>query len=167
MFFFNLLSFSSVFYLLPSFFPFPCYLAYSIFTRKFDIVSHFLLSFPLDYPSMGIAILYVTSPRPTNRPLLTVPYKTFMWLFSLVLTCFYLSHHIWQVSLDPKKFMGVASAVDAVEYLHSGKSVGKVLQSLYDRLSLFSSTPMQLTYFSCGIFSGRCLHWPNVQSDTR
>uniref|UniRef100_A0ACD5YHA3 Uncharacterized protein n=1 Tax=Avena sativa TaxID=4498 RepID=A0ACD5YHA3_AVESA len=32
-----------------------------------------------------------------------------------------------KVSLDPKKFMGVASAVDAVEYLHSGKSVGKVV----------------------------------------
>lgn len=32
-----------------------------------------------------------------------------------------------KVSLDPKKFLGVASAVDAVEYLHSGKSVGKVV----------------------------------------
>ncbi|CAM0951698.1 unnamed protein product [Alopecurus aequalis] len=32
-----------------------------------------------------------------------------------------------KVSLDPKKFIGVASAVDAVEYLHSGKSVGKVV----------------------------------------
>uniref|UniRef100_A0A0D9XEI8 Enoyl reductase (ER) domain-containing protein n=1 Tax=Leersia perrieri TaxID=77586 RepID=A0A0D9XEI8_9ORYZ len=32
-----------------------------------------------------------------------------------------------KVSLDPKKFMGVASAPDAVEYLHSGKSVGKVV----------------------------------------
>ncbi|EEC84707.1 hypothetical protein OsI_31662 [Oryza sativa Indica Group] len=32
-----------------------------------------------------------------------------------------------KVSLDPKKFVGVASAPDAVEYLHSGKSVGKVV----------------------------------------
>ncbi|KAM3257951.1 hypothetical protein ACQJBY_049961 [Aegilops geniculata] len=32
-----------------------------------------------------------------------------------------------KVSLDPKKFLGIASAVDAVEYLHSGKSVGKVV----------------------------------------
>ncbi|WVZ65206.1 hypothetical protein U9M48_014612 [Paspalum notatum var. saurae] len=32
-----------------------------------------------------------------------------------------------KVSLDPKKFVGVASVPDAVEYLHSGKSVGKVV----------------------------------------
>ncbi|XP_047048063.1 prostaglandin reductase-3-like [Lolium rigidum] len=32
-----------------------------------------------------------------------------------------------KVSLDPKKFIGVASVADAVEYLHSGKSVGKVV----------------------------------------
>ncbi|ONM55473.1 ARP protein (REF) [Zea mays] len=32
-----------------------------------------------------------------------------------------------KVSLDPKQFLGVASVVDAVEYLHSGKSVGKVV----------------------------------------
>ncbi|KAK3133531.1 hypothetical protein QOZ80_6AG0537670 [Eleusine coracana subsp. coracana] len=32
-----------------------------------------------------------------------------------------------KISLDPKKFMGVASVPDAVEYLHSGKSVGKVV----------------------------------------
>nr|CAB3453590.1 unnamed protein product [Digitaria exilis] len=32
-----------------------------------------------------------------------------------------------KVSLDPKKFLGVASVPDAVEYLHSGKSVGKVV----------------------------------------
>jgi hypothetical protein len=31
-----------------------------------------------------------------------------------------------QVFLDPKKFLGVASVADAVEYLHSGRSVGKV-----------------------------------------
>lgn len=39
-----------------------------------------------------------------------------------------MSYHdvILQVSLDPKKFVGVASVPDAVEYLHSGKSVGKV-----------------------------------------
>uniref|UniRef100_A0A0A9BTL5 Enoyl reductase (ER) domain-containing protein n=1 Tax=Arundo donax TaxID=35708 RepID=A0A0A9BTL5_ARUDO len=32
-----------------------------------------------------------------------------------------------KVSLDHKKFVGVASVPDAVEYLHSGKSVGKVV----------------------------------------
>ncbi|KAL6656141.1 hypothetical protein ACP70R_006967 [Stipagrostis hirtigluma subsp. patula] len=32
-----------------------------------------------------------------------------------------------KVSLDPKKFIGVASVPDAVEYLHSGRSVGKVV----------------------------------------
>jgi hypothetical protein len=37
-----------------------------------------------------------------------------------------LPYHTQQVSLDPKKFLGVASVPDAVEYLHSGKSVGKV-----------------------------------------
>ncbi|KAL6846276.1 hypothetical protein ACP4OV_023724 [Aristida adscensionis] len=32
-----------------------------------------------------------------------------------------------KVFLDPKKFLGVASVADAVEYLHSGRSVGKVV----------------------------------------
>ncbi|CAN1307387.1 Prostaglandin reductase-3 [Linum perenne] len=32
-----------------------------------------------------------------------------------------------KISLDPKSFLGVESAKDAVEYLHSGKSVGKVV----------------------------------------
>ncbi|CAB4290467.1 unnamed protein product [Prunus armeniaca] len=32
-----------------------------------------------------------------------------------------------KVSLDPKQFLGVHSVADAVEYLHSGKSVGKVV----------------------------------------
>lgn len=32
-----------------------------------------------------------------------------------------------QVALDPKQFMGLDSVADAVEYLHSGKSVGKVI----------------------------------------
>uniref|UniRef100_A0A0A8YSV9 Enoyl reductase (ER) domain-containing protein n=1 Tax=Arundo donax TaxID=35708 RepID=A0A0A8YSV9_ARUDO len=32
-----------------------------------------------------------------------------------------------KVSLDPKKFVGVASVADAVEYLHSGRSIGKVV----------------------------------------
>ncbi|PRQ23047.1 putative 15-hydroxyprostaglandin dehydrogenase (NAD(+)) [Rosa chinensis] len=32
-----------------------------------------------------------------------------------------------KVSLDPKQFLGVHSVPDAVEYLHSGKSVGKVV----------------------------------------
>ncbi|KAG7030991.1 Prostaglandin reductase-3 [Cucurbita argyrosperma subsp. argyrosperma] len=32
-----------------------------------------------------------------------------------------------KVSVDPKRFLGVQSVVDAVEYLHSGKSVGKVV----------------------------------------
>ncbi|PWZ12365.1 Prostaglandin reductase-3 [Zea mays] len=32
-----------------------------------------------------------------------------------------------KVFVDPKKFVGVASVADAVEYLHSGRSVGKVV----------------------------------------
>ncbi|KAJ4847423.1 hypothetical protein Tsubulata_036301 [Turnera subulata] len=32
-----------------------------------------------------------------------------------------------KVSIDPKRFMGVHAVPDAVEYLHSGKSVGKVV----------------------------------------
>ncbi|XP_047325265.1 prostaglandin reductase-3-like [Impatiens glandulifera] len=32
-----------------------------------------------------------------------------------------------KVSLDPKNFVGLSSVADAVEYLHSGKSVGKVV----------------------------------------
>ncbi|KAK3024507.1 hypothetical protein RJ639_043699 [Escallonia herrerae] len=61
---------------------------------------------------------------------------------------FFLIHysHLWQqhldrlvhlfslgklkVTLDPKRFLGVNSVADAVEYLHSGKSVGKVVVCL-------------------------------------
>ncbi|XAR59461.1 15-hydroxyprostaglandin dehydrogenase (NAD(+)) [Bertholletia excelsa] len=32
-----------------------------------------------------------------------------------------------KVALDPKKFLGIHSVADAVEYLHSGRSVGKVI----------------------------------------
>ncbi|KAL5705428.1 15-hydroxyprostaglandin dehydrogenase (NAD(+)) [Ranunculus cassubicifolius] len=32
-----------------------------------------------------------------------------------------------KVIIDPKKFLGLSSVADAVEYLHSGKSVGKVV----------------------------------------
>lgn len=32
-----------------------------------------------------------------------------------------------KVSIDPKSFLGLSSVADAVEYLHSGKSVGKVV----------------------------------------
>ncbi|EEF43705.1 prostaglandin reductase-3 [Ricinus communis] len=32
-----------------------------------------------------------------------------------------------KISIDPKRFVGVHSVADAVEYLHSGKSVGKVV----------------------------------------
>ncbi|KAJ0076916.1 hypothetical protein Patl1_36152 [Pistacia atlantica] len=32
-----------------------------------------------------------------------------------------------KVSVDPKRFIGLDSVADAVEYLHSGKSVGKVV----------------------------------------
>ncbi|XP_028241222.1 probable quinone oxidoreductase isoform X4 [Glycine soja] len=35
-----------------------------------------------------------------------------------------------KVAIDPKKFIGLHSAADAVEYLHSGKSVGKVVVSV-------------------------------------
>lgn len=34
-----------------------------------------------------------------------------------------------QVSIDPKQFLGLDSVADAVEYLHSGKSFGKVWKS--------------------------------------
>jgi len=37
-----------------------------------------------------------------------------------------LSRFFIQVAIDPKKFIGLHSVADAVEYLHSGKSVGKV-----------------------------------------
>nr|ACJ83745.1 unknown [Medicago truncatula] len=32
-----------------------------------------------------------------------------------------------KVAVDPKKFIGLHSVADAVEYLHSGKSAGKVV----------------------------------------
>ncbi|GLJ13645.1 hypothetical protein SUGI_0217090 [Cryptomeria japonica] len=32
-----------------------------------------------------------------------------------------------KVALDPKLFLGVKSIADAVEYLHSGQSIGKVV----------------------------------------
>ncbi|XP_058730739.1 uncharacterized protein LOC131602601 [Vicia villosa] len=35
-----------------------------------------------------------------------------------------------KVAVDPKKFIGLNSVADAVEYLHSGKSVGKVVVSV-------------------------------------
>ncbi|XP_027348671.1 prostaglandin reductase-3 isoform X1 [Abrus precatorius] len=35
-----------------------------------------------------------------------------------------------KVALDPKRFIGLHSVADAVEYLHSGKSVGKVVVSV-------------------------------------
>ncbi|XP_019422170.1 PREDICTED: prostaglandin reductase-3-like [Lupinus angustifolius] len=35
-----------------------------------------------------------------------------------------------KVAVDPKKFVGLRSVADAVEYLHSGKSVGKVVVSV-------------------------------------
>ena len=36
-----------------------------------------------------------------------------------------------QVAVDPKKFLGLSSVADAVEYLHSGQSIGKVFAPLY------------------------------------
>jgi hypothetical protein len=42
----------------------------------------------------------------------------------------------WQVSLDPTPFIGLESVADAVEHLHSGRSVGKVNTS---RRKLFFS----------------------------
>ena len=67
---------------------------------------------------------------------------------------FYFWNHIWplffpiwccmqQVFLDPKKFLGVASVADAVEYLHSGRSVGKV------RLFLQAYNNNRRTYYFC------------------
>jgi len=31
-----------------------------------------------------------------------------------------------QVAIDPKRFVGLNAVADAVEHLHSGKSIGKV-----------------------------------------
>ncbi|KAI3788412.1 hypothetical protein L2E82_01177 [Cichorium intybus] len=39
----------------------------------------------------------------------------------------YKEESIENVAIDPKSFVGVQSVADAVEYLHSGKSVGKVI----------------------------------------
>ena len=61
---------------------------------------------------------------------------TFMYSFSVFETMFdlyiqtQLTARCQQVFLDPKKFLGVASVADAVEYLHSGRSVGKVRRFL-------------------------------------
>jgi hypothetical protein len=63
-----------------------------------------------------------------------------------------MAQRIEQVSLEPKKFMGVGSVPDAVEYLHSGKSVGKVPPSnmvtcycqLYCNLCVFFSEHFQV-----------------------
>ncbi|KAL9327451.1 hypothetical protein ACSQ67_008096 [Phaseolus vulgaris] len=37
---------------------------------------------------------------------------------------------VTKVAIDPKRFIGLHSVADAVEYLHSGKSVGKVVVSV-------------------------------------
>ena len=61
---------------------------------------------------------------------------TFTYSFSVFETMFdlyiqtQLTARCQQVFLDPKKFLGVASVADAVEYLHSGRSVGKVRRFL-------------------------------------
>lgn len=44
-----------------------------------------------------------------------------------------------KVAIDPKSFVGVQSVVDAVEYLHSGKSVGKVVVCIDPNFSQQSS----------------------------
>ncbi|WVZ65207.1 hypothetical protein U9M48_014613 [Paspalum notatum var. saurae] len=41
-----------------------------------------------------------------------------------------------KVFVDPKKFLGIASVADAVEYLHSGRSVGKVVVCIDPSYSL-------------------------------
>ena len=42
----------------------------------------------------------------------------------------YFSGFFIQVAVDPNRFVGLHSVADAVEYLHSGKSVGKVFTLL-------------------------------------
>ena len=37
---------------------------------------------------------------------------------------------ILQVAIDPRRFIGVESVPEAIEWLHSGKSVGKVVVQL-------------------------------------
>ncbi|KAK9805373.1 hypothetical protein WJX73_007858 [Symbiochloris irregularis] len=44
-----------------------------------------------------------------------------------------------QVSLDPRKFVGLESVPDAVDHLHSGKSMGKVVVQLAPQLPPFTS----------------------------
>lgn len=56
-------------------------------------------------------------------------YKNMTSVFATIFVLYFqiqLMAHCQQVFLDPKKFLGVASVADAVEYLHSGRSVGKV-----------------------------------------
>ena len=38
--------------------------------------------------------------------------------------------YTYQVAIDPKSFVGVQSVADAVEYMHFGKSVGKVCENI-------------------------------------
>ena len=68
-----------------------------------------------------------------------------LWILNRILAGFFLIQyaHLWQehldrlvnlfssgklkVAIDPKQFVGLHSVADAVEYLHSGKSAGKVV----------------------------------------
>lgn len=61
------------------------------------------------------ALLYLTMSQPSRSD---IP--------SLSLACDDRMSPNVQILIDPKKFVGVHSVADAVEHLHSGKSLGKV-----------------------------------------
>ena len=51
-------------------------------------------------------------------------------LLQFISVCFIFSPPV-QVTVDPRMFRGLESVPDAVEYLHSGKSIGKVLKTYF------------------------------------
>lgn len=56
-------------------------------------------------------------------------------------TCFL---SVWQVAVDPKPFLGINSVADAVDYLHSGKSVGKVFIPYHKAVAFIFLIPLIL-----------------------
>jgi hypothetical protein len=66
--------------------------------------------------------------------------------------------------VDPKRFLGVRAVADDVEYLHSGKSVGKVCTSEKNGIFFFSflirmiSCPKHVFILRWETSTGCCLH---------
>ena len=46
-----------------------------------------------------------------------------------------------QVAIDPRVFVGVESVFDAIDHLHSGRSVGKVVVQLPEKLPPAGGAP--------------------------